>query len=204
MSCDGFFARSDDGFEPKRLSIRVFPGRGFPYRELSSRKPAKVKAHIAFIGCEWMCDPGFLWVHMQSHVSSPVGALLFCLLELFQVGMPHDEILGRPYQNGWFHLFAVAFAQSGFFHALKSDVGKQRADRSSLRRSGFGGSEDPIFEHTRLEPALDGMFPGGRGVPFVQKGILVDVIKARFQVGIYHKFRFVSKTIEDSSDSIVG
>src|SRR5438093_8887692 len=33
--------------------------------------------------------------------------------------MQHYVVIGIPYQDGLFHMFAVAFAQYGFFHTLK-------------------------------------------------------------------------------------
>src|SRR5437588_9032311 len=45
--------------------------------------------------------------------------------------MEHHKVICIPYQNGLFHMLAVAFAEYGFFHALKSDVGKKRADHPS-------------------------------------------------------------------------
>jgi hypothetical protein len=43
----GWLAWSEDGFEPKRLSVRVFACRGLADRELSDRKAQKSKAHMA-------------------------------------------------------------------------------------------------------------------------------------------------------------
>ena len=68
MTFDGFFAWSDDGFEPKCSSMRVCSGVGFSHGKLPDGEPKKVKAHVSIEGCECVRHFGFTWLQFQSPI----------------------------------------------------------------------------------------------------------------------------------------
>ena len=65
------------------------------------------------------------------------------------------------------------------------------------------GANTPFSNTPALPPAFDRLLHGRRGMQFVQKGFLVDVVETRLQIGIQHIFRFVPDTVEEGSDGIL-
>lgn len=147
--------------------------------------------------------PGLVGVQLQPQGSQDVCGQLPRLVGAVTGGTDDDEVIGVARQ----HAVAPALCLPRLVEDVQGDVGQQRRDGRSLRGTGLHVEDHPALDDPRLQPGaqqLEQIAVADAPFDLTHQGAMVDLIKARLDVGIYHPLMTFVGHHADGLQRVVG
>ena len=148
-------------------------------------------------------DPGLVGMQPQPERDQDFGHTLSGLFGFGLCGTEHDKVVGVPDQ----HPETPSVALPDLIEDVQRDVGEQWRDGRTLRGAGVAAGHYPTLEHPRSKPASQQLqhrpvrHPSGH---LDHQGIVIDLVEARFDVGVEHPLAAPIGLDPDHLDGIMG
>jgi len=157
----------DMGFESQRGSVASRAGFIFPDWILPNVEPQEVTPRGPVEGMEGVSNPGFTGLEDQPHAVEPRGRDSLSLPDDLRVPMEDHKVIGHPDHFGLPPQTALEGGKGGSDRGLQpmqSHIHQEWGEDCPLRGTGVRREEFLPVHDTRLEPGLNGLSQGRKGV----------------------------------------
>src|SRR5712692_9302296 len=155
---------------------------------LANLEAEEVEAGLAPFLFERVGDAGLRLAQLQSDAFKPCLRQLTTVLDHGAVPVEDDQIIGVPDDLGLpmeltARLFRIPsrpdreLSTEVLFESVQGDVGQQRRQHASLRRSSLRCDKHIVIEDAGLEPGFDQSVQGRGCLQLTQEGCLVDAVE---------------------------
>src|SRR5206468_2827272 len=171
--------------EPASPRLAADEGEAEEVEGLRLAEPAPLA--VFFRQASELDQPGLLRMQRQCELLEPFAQRVEEAPGVVLMLEPDDEVVGITHDDHVTRGLAPSVALGPQIEGVvQVDVGKQRRDHRSLRRPLFTDADDPVFQHTRLQPFADQADDALVADPMLDEAdqpVLADRIEERAEVG---------------------